>query len=79
VVENTFQILPRIGPCPECGHALRVVTDGEMANLLCPTCGACWHDELSWIHRVDPATCPGCSLRGVCRLAERPYGTRPTG
>lgn len=79
MVENTYHVVPSIGPCPECGHGLRVVTDGETTNLLCPTCGVCWHDELGWIRRVDPETCPGCSSRGICLAAERPYGAPVTG
>jgi hypothetical protein len=63
-----------IGPCPECAGPLRPVFDGETTNLLCAACGACWHDELGWIHRVDPSRCPGCSSTGVCRAARRPYG-----
>lgn len=79
MADDTFQLLPRVGPCPACGNVLRMVSDGELVNLLCPRCGSCWHDELGWIHRVDPATCTGCALRGVCRFADRPYGRGLTG
>lgn len=75
VVEDTVHVIAKIGRCPECGHALRAVFDGEATNLLCLTCGICWHDELGWITRVDPKTCPGCSLHGVCRGAQRQYGS----
>jgi hypothetical protein len=79
VADDDLHVVTGIGPCPECGHALRAVFDGESVNLLCPTCGACWHDELGWLHRVRPETCPGCSLRGICRAADRPYGAPITG
>jgi len=64
-----------IGPCPECGNGrLEAVFDGETSNLLCRSCGNCWHSELSWVQRVDPATCPGCASRNVCVAARRRYG-----
>ncbi len=64
-----------MGPCPECGNGiLDVVSDGELTNFLCAKCGNCWHAELDWTHRIDPATCPGCGAREVCLAAPRPYG-----
>jgi ssDNA-binding Zn-finger/Zn-ribbon topoisomerase 1 len=67
-----------VGPCPECGHGLlQVVSDGELTNLLCPECGICWHAELGAIHRIDPATCPGCPSREICLAAVRHTGARP--
>lgn len=74
VIDDAPPVVAKIGPCPECGRALRAVFDGETTNLLCMTCGICWHDELGWIDRVDPRTCPGCSLHGVCAGAQRRYG-----
>ena len=74
MIQDDYHVVAQIGRCPECGHALRTVFDGEATNLLCLTCGICWHDELGWINRVDPKTCPGCSRHGVCRAAARPYG-----
>lgn len=63
-----------VGPCPDCGNGrLIAVTDGELVNFLCPGCGACWHPELDWVHRVNPDTCPGCIHRDVCQAAIRPY------
>jgi len=59
-----------VGPCPECGNGrLEAVTDGELTNLLCSACGACWHPEVALVHRVDPAACRGCSSRSLCRAA----------
>jgi hypothetical protein len=53
--------------CPECGGSqLRVVTDGEMTNMLCLSCHRCWHPEAGFLSRVDPFTCPGCSNLGLC-------------
>lgn len=66
--------------CPECGAAgLRAVTDGERTNFLCPSCGCCWHLELGYVSRVDPATCPGCPWRYKCTAARRPYGAEAAG
>lgn len=53
--------------CPECsGTDLRCVTDGELVHFFCDSCAACWHLELGWLQRVQPATCPGCALRFRC-------------
>jgi uncharacterized protein (DUF983 family) len=44
-----------IGPCPQCGNGrFEAVSDGELTNLLCPGCGACWHAEVASVRRVDP-------------------------
>lgn len=74
-----MHLVGAIGPCPACGGLLRAVTDAETTNLLCAACGACWHDELGWIRRVDPGTCPGCASRAVCAAALRPYGAAVAG
>lgn len=64
--------------CPECaGQELRFVSDGELANFLCLTCGCCWHLELGWIHRVDPGTCLGCESRPICSASRVPHHARP--
>lgn len=66
-----------VGPCPECGNGrLQAVSDGERANFLCTTCGNCWHPELEWVERVNPATCAGCPSRAICLGARRAYGER---
>lgn len=58
--------------CPNCGDKpIRAVSDGEDTNFLCLSCGHCWHIELGWVHRVDPATCPGCPGQPVCTAALR--------
>jgi hypothetical protein len=68
-----------VGPCPECGDGrVKAVYDGKLTNVLCPTCGACWHGEVDGISRVDPAVCPGCDSRSVCVVArshDRPAST----
>ncbi len=67
-----------LGACPQCGDAqLRAVSDGELTNFLCERCGACWHTELAWVHRLDPATCPGCGYRDVCTAADFGPGRYP--
>ena len=54
--------------CPNCGPVeLHPVFDGEMTNFYCPLCGTCWHAELGFVARVDPATCPGCQIQLICR------------
>ena len=73
--KNLCRLARLIGPCPECGNGrLQAVFDGEVTNFLCRSCGNCWHPELAWVQRVNPATCPGCSSREVCATARRPYG-----
>ncbi len=45
--------------CPQCGgRDFQCVSDGELTNFLCLTCGCCWHLELGWVHRVDPVHLP---------------------
>lgn len=75
--ENRFGDLAEAGPhgelasCPECGGVdLHCVNDGELTNFFCPSCASCWHVELGWVHRIDPATCPGCAFQPLC-LAKR--------
>ena len=56
--------------CPDCGgDALETVFDGEATNFVCTGCFACWHVGLGSVHRVPPATCPGCRLAELCRAA----------
>ena len=67
-----------IGACPECRNGtLQAVSDGENTNFLCTTCGCCWHPELAWVNRVNPAHCPGCPEQAVCAGARRAYGLDP--
>ena len=56
--------------CPGCGssHTAWVDTVAQ-DNLLCKTCGACWHQAAGHVDRVDPQQCPGCSLRRICAVA----------
>ena len=75
--QNLYTLSLLVGPCPDCGNGrLQAVSDGEAANFLCSTCGNCWHPELDWVQRVNPATCPGCPARAKCLDARRPYGER---
>ena len=74
----------QIGPdgtlasCPECGgRDFRCVTDGELTNFFCVACRCCWHLELGWVHRIDPATCPGCAYQPLCSVSRVPHRTRP--
>ena len=56
-----------LGSCPSCdGTEFLAVDNGEETNFWCSTCGRCWHLSLGWISLVEPATCPGCSLREQC-------------
>jgi len=78
--DNLRSLASLIGPCPECGNGrLSAVSDGELTNFICRTCGSCWHPELDWVHRVNPATCPGCSQREICLSPRRRYGTGAIG
>lgn len=59
--------LGSISRCPSCHSAdLRAVVDGESANFSCNACHRCWHVELNWVMRVDPATCTGCDTPVEC-------------
>jgi hypothetical protein len=80
---NVFRSEAGVGPasvygltgCPRCGPVeLHPAFDGELTNFYCPLCGTCWHAELGWIVRVNPATCPGCHHELLCR--ERSLGAR---
>lgn len=56
--------------CPGCGsQRLRVVTDGQLTNLLCLGCRRCWHPKRGFMVPVDPASCPGCSSASLCGQA----------
>lgn len=58
---------PAFDTCPACQvEGLQPTPAGGEVNFACTACGACWHLELGWVQRVDPATCPGCRERGVC-------------
>ncbi len=56
--------------CPGCGssHTAWVDTVAQ-DNVLCRTCGACWHPAAGHLERVSPQRCPGCALRRVCLAA----------
>lgn len=67
---NACLLYELVGPCPGCGSEhLRVVSTGETNNLLCLTCGACWHGAITGVERVDPMTCRGCGHQKVCFAA----------
>jgi|GEM_PF-3160946 len=73
--DNLNLLVTLMGPCPECANGvLQAVSDGELTNFLCSSCGHCWHAELGWTHRIDPATCPGCDSKQVCLTAAGSYG-----
>jgi hypothetical protein len=53
----------RILGCPDCGQdVMEAVSDGEMTNFWCVTCGACWRIELGWVSRVDSPRAHGASM-----------------
>ena len=61
--------------CPGCGstHTAAVSTQAQ-DNLLCKTCGSCWHPAgggaaAGGAERVSPRQCPGCGLRRICEAA----------
>lgn len=60
--------------CPDCGgDRLEAVSDGELTNFRCTSCGSCWHLELGWVSRVDPVACLACPHREEC-LARQTSG-----
>ncbi len=57
--------------CPGCGSSYTTkVATAAGDNLLCKTCGTCWHTGFGPAARVDVRQCPGCSLRRVCTAAQ---------
>jgi hypothetical protein len=61
---------PGLDACLVCGcDQLLAVTDGEVANLVCTGCAACWHVEAGWVRRVVPRNCPGCAFKRNCAPA----------
>ena len=64
---STTLLAGLIGPCPQCGNGrFEAVSDGDLTNLLCPGCGACWHAEVALVQRVDPPAGPGYQSQSVC-------------
>jgi len=73
-VTSTDAYLP-LDSCPDCGgDVFRFVSDGDLTNVVCTACFACWHPELGRVSRVSLETCPGCAVEPACRAAN----TRPT-
>lgn len=56
--------------CPGCGsgHTMPVVAAGQR-NMLCTTCGTCWHLTGAAPVRVHSEVCPGCPQRAICQAA----------
>lgn len=63
--------------CPACLGPVQPVDVEGKVNFVCAACGCCWHVLLGYIGLVDPATCPGCELRYLCRKAATPPEQRP--
>lgn len=60
-------LFPPFDTCPGCrARGLQVVAVSDRASFLCRACCSCWHVDLGWVHRVDPAVCPGCPQRRLC-------------
>jgi hypothetical protein len=54
VAESVF--FPPFDTCPGCGAVgLTVLAAGDQARFSCPACQSCWHVDLGWVHRVEPA------------------------
>lgn len=57
--------------CPGCDSRFATwVTAGAQPNLLCLTCGACWHASAGQWQRVSMRDCPGCDYQAVCLAAQ---------
>jgi hypothetical protein len=57
--------------CPGCGSSHTVwVSTGVQDNVLCRTCGTCWHETGRHAQRVSVAACTGCDHREVCLAAQ---------
>jgi uncharacterized protein (DUF983 family) len=57
--------------CPGCGSGRTVwVSTGSQDNLLCKTCGTCWHKTEQHNDRVRVQECTGCRYRDLCLAAQ---------
>lgn len=57
--------------CPGCGSSHTTwVAAAAADNLLCKTCGTCWHGSDGRNVRVDVRACPGCALQAICLAAQ---------
>ena len=72
----TQYLMDPLGPvgaatrCPGCGSSHTTwVSTGVQDNLLCKTCGVCWHEEHGRNGEVGVASCPGCEHRDICLVA----------
>ena len=69
------RLLAAPSECPDCSAGgLEAVSDGELSNFWCPSCGSCWHIELGNARRVSPSSCPDCTRRERCLGAQVPAG-----
>jgi len=56
--------------CPGCGSRYATwVSTVVQENLLCLTCGACWHATSGIWERVSMRDCAGCDYQAVCLAA----------
>ncbi len=66
--EPTFIRRP-LDHCPSCNSwQLQpvVAIDAEAVHFLCGSCMRCWHAELGFVRRVNPASCEGCPQPERC-------------
>jgi hypothetical protein len=57
--------------CPGCGSNYATwVSTATAENLLCLTCGACWHAAAGHWARVSMRDCAGCEYQAVCLAAQ---------
>jgi len=74
----TPDLTDQLGPvgsaanCPGCGSEYAIwVTAGTQDNLLCLTCGRCWHQSPGQPPaRVQMRDCAGCEYQSVCLAAQ---------
>lgn len=66
--DREWTLFPPFDTCPGCGRVgeLKITVAGDLVNFVCPACRTCWHPQLGWAHRVNPAECPGCEYRALC-------------
>ncbi|HXP21506.1 MAG TPA: hypothetical protein VN840_17825 [Streptosporangiaceae bacterium] len=56
--------------CPGCDSRYATwVSTSVQENLLCLTCGACWHGTGATWERVSMRDCAGCDYQAVCLAA----------
>lgn len=81
----TEYLMDPLGPvgtatrCPGCGSSHTTwVSAAARGNLLCKTCGVCWHMVSGHNEPVDVRECPGCEYQPICVAARGSAAAMPS-